>query len=88
MAQVRIPRQRTSETVSVLVGGYAGRVTVSHEEGRPREVFLAAGSHGTTVAGLAEAVGAAISMGLARGARLEDYQAALTLLGLAEDMLN
>lgn len=88
MAQVRLPRQRSSETVSVSVGGYEGRVTVAHEGGRVREVFLTAGSHGSTIAGLAEAVGTAISLGLVRGARLEDYRAALELLGLKDDMLN
>ncbi|GAA2057249.1 hypothetical protein GCM10009839_78240 [Catenulispora yoronensis] len=88
MTQVRLPRQRSSETVSVVVGGYGGRVTVAREDGRAREVFLTAGGHGSTVAGLLEAVGTAISLGLARGARLEDYHAALELLGLKDDMLN
>ncbi|NUR60713.1 MAG: hypothetical protein HOV87_18935 [Catenulispora sp.] len=88
MAQVRLPRQRSSETVSVSVGGYGGRVTMARADGRVREVFLTAGGHGSTVAGLAEAVGTAISLGLARGARLEDYRAALELLGLRDDMIN
>ncbi|NUP52138.1 MAG: hypothetical protein HOW97_33170 [Catenulispora sp.] len=89
MTQARLPRQRSSETVSVSIGGYGGRVTLARaDDGRVREVLLTAGGHGSTVGGLAEAVGSAISMGLVRGARLEDYRAALELLGLKDDMLN
>lgn len=88
MTQARLPRQRSSETVSVSIGGYGGRVTVARADGRVREVLLTAGGHGSTIGGLTEAVGSAISMGLVRGARLEDYRAALELLGLKDDMLN
>ncbi|MBS2535854.1 hypothetical protein KGQ20_24120 [Catenulispora sp. NF23] len=87
MAQVRLPRQRSSETVSVLVGGYAGRVTVVRPDDRPPQVHLMAGGHGSTVAGLADAVGTAISLGLANGAGFDDYRVALELLGLSADQL-
>jgi hypothetical protein len=87
MVQVRLPRQRSSETVSVLVGGYDGRVTVTRQDGRPSEVILMAGGHGSTVAGLADAIGTAISLGLANGAGFDDYRVALESLGLTADQL-
>ena len=87
MAQVSLPRQRSSETVSVLVAGYAGRVTVVRPDDRPPQVHLMAGGHGTTVAGFADAIGSAISLGLANGAGFDDYRLALGLLGLSADQL-
>ncbi len=87
MAQARLPRQRSSETVSVLVGGYAGRVTVVRPDDRPPQVHLMAGGHGSTVAGLADAIGTAISLGLATGAGFDDYRMALELLGLNAEQL-
>jgi hypothetical protein len=88
MAQVRLPRQRSSETVSVLVAGYAGRVTVVRPDDRPPQVHLMAGGHGSTVAGVADAIGAAISLGLASGAGFDDYRTALELLGLSAEQLD
>lgn len=87
MAQVRVPRQRSSETVSVRVAGYDGRVTVVRPDGRPAEVVVMAGGHGSTVAGFADAIGTAISLGLANGAGFDDYRVALGLLGLSADQL-
>jgi len=87
MAQVRLPRQRSSETVSVLVSGYAGRVTVVRPDDRPPQVHLMAGGHGSTVAGIADAIGTAISLGLATGAGFDDYRTALELLGLSAEQL-
>ena len=87
MAQVRLPRQRSSETVSVQVGGYPGRVTVVRPDDRPPQVLLMAGGHGSTVAGLADAIGTAVSLGLASGAGFDDYRVALELLGLSADQL-
>lgn len=85
MTQVGLPRQRSSETVGVLVAGYAGRVTVVRPDDRPPQVHLMAGGHGSTVAGLADAIGTAISLGLARGAGFDDYRTALELLGLSAE---
>ena len=85
MAQARLPRQRSSETVSVLVGGYPGRVTVVPPDDRPAQVVLMAGGHGSTVAGFADAIGTAISLGLAHGAGFDDFRVALELLGLSAD---
>lgn len=87
MTQVSLPRQRSSETVSVLVGGHAGRVTVVRPDDRPPQVLLTAGGHGSTVAGFADAIGTAISLGLANGAGFDDYRTALALLGLSADQL-
>jgi hypothetical protein len=87
MAQVRLPRQRSSETVSVLVAGHAGRVTVVRPDDRPPQVHLMAGGHGSAVAGFADAIGTAISLGLANGAGFDDYRVALGLLGLSADQL-
>ena len=88
MSQVRLPHQRSSETVSVVVGGYAGRVTVVRPDDRPPQVLLMAGGHGSTVAGFADAIGTAMSLGLANGAGFDDYRVALELLGLNAEQLD
>ena len=88
MTQVRLPNQRSSETISILVGGYDGRAIVSRVDGLAREVHLMAGGHGSTVAGIADAIGAAISLGLAHGAGFDDYRVAFELLGLAAEELD
>lgn len=88
MPEVRLPRQRSSETVSVVVGGYAGRATVVRPDDRPPQVHLMAGAHGSTVAGLADALGTAISLGLANGAGFDDFRVALELVGLSSDQLD
>ncbi len=61
----RMPDTRTSLTHKFTVDGHEGYITVGlYEDGTPGEIFLSMAKQGSTVAGLTEAFGRAISYAL------------------------
>ncbi|MFV2065716.1 MAG: vitamin B12-dependent ribonucleotide reductase [Pirellulales bacterium] len=70
----RLPDTRQSVTHKFNVAGHEGYITVGlYDEGRPGEVFLTMAKEGSTIGGLMDAFGTAISMSLQYGVPLEDY---------------
>jgi ribonucleoside-diphosphate reductase alpha chain len=70
----RLPRMRNSKTFSFRVADCRGYVTVGeYDDGRPGEIFMRLAKRSTTVAGILDALGIAVSMGLQRGISLRDY---------------
>ncbi|GAA3256830.1 hypothetical protein ACFO1B_48705 [Dactylosporangium siamense] len=72
MAEIAVPVQRERRTfgcsVDVTVGGEPGVLTVGRaSDGAPRRMELRAGVHGSTLAGLADALATAITVGLQHG---------------------
>ena len=64
----RLPRVRSSYTVSFEVGGAPGTLTAgAHPDGQLGEIFLRLGKQGSTLAGLAEAFSIVTSLGLQHG---------------------
>ena len=70
----RLPDTRHSITHKFSVGGHEGYLTVGlYEDGQPGEVFITMAKEGSTVGGLMDSLGTAISMGLQYGVPLEAY---------------
>ena len=70
----RLPDTRNSITHKFSVGGHEGYLTVGlYEDGKPGEVFITMAKEGSTVGGLMDSLGTAISMGLQYGVPLEAY---------------
>jgi ribonucleoside-diphosphate reductase alpha chain len=70
----RLPDTRHSLTHKFSVGGHEGYLTVGlYEDGKPGEVFITMAKEGSTVGGLMDSLGTAISMGLQYGVPLEAY---------------
>ena len=70
----RLPDTRHSVTHKFSVGGHEGYLTVGlYEDGAPGEVFITMAKEGSTVGGLMDSLGTAISMGLQYGVPLEAY---------------
>ncbi len=70
----RLPDTRQSITHKFNVAGHEGYITVGlYDDGRPGEVFLTMAKEGSTVGGLMDAFGTAISMSLQYGVPLEVY---------------
>jgi len=70
----RLPDTRRSITHKFNVAGHEGYITVGlYDDGRPGEVFLTMAKEGSTIGGLMDAFGTAISMSLQYGVPLEDY---------------
>jgi len=70
----RLPDTRHSITHKFSVGGHEGYLTVGlYEDGTPGEVFITMAKEGSTVGGLMDSLGTAISMGLQYGVPLEAY---------------
>jgi ribonucleoside-diphosphate reductase alpha chain len=60
-----------------VIDGHPGHLTTtSHSDGRPIDVMLRFGKHGSTLAGLTDALGQAISVGLQAGVPMEEYVSA------------
>jgi hypothetical protein len=56
------------------VGGHEGRVIVSYyDKGRPAELFILMGKEGSTVSGLMDCFGRAVSLGLQYGVAISTY---------------
>jgi len=82
----RMPRRRTSVTRSFAVGATDGLLTSSlFPDGTVGHLDLRTGPHGSTVAGLADALSGAMTLGLQQGAPLEDY--VQRLMGLPSEPL-
>ena len=70
----RLPDTRHSITHKFSVSGHEGYITVGlFEDGRPGELFITMAKEGSTIGGLMDAFGTAISMSLQYGVPLEDY---------------
>ena len=70
----RLPDTRQSLTHKFSVNGHEGYITVGlFEDGRPGEMFVTMAKEGSTIGGLMDAFGTAVSMSLQYGVPLEDY---------------
>ncbi len=75
----RLPKKRTSETVSFSVGGAEGYLTASsYLDDGLGELFLKMSKQGSTLAGVMDAFSIAISIGLQYGVPLETFVAKFT----------
>jgi ribonucleoside-diphosphate reductase alpha chain len=69
----RLPDTRQSVTHKFNVGGHEGYINVGmYDDGRPGELFITMAKEGSTVGGLMDAFGTAISMSLQYGVPLSD----------------
>jgi ribonucleoside-diphosphate reductase alpha chain len=70
----RLPDTRESVTHKFSVAGHEGYITVGlFPDGRPGEMFITMAKEGSTVGGLMDAFGTAVSMSLQYGVPLADY---------------
>jgi len=70
----RLPDTRQSVTHKFNVAGHEGYITVGlYPDGRPGELFLTMAKEGSTIGGLMDAFGTAVSMSLQYGVPMEDY---------------
>ena len=70
----RLPDTRRSLTHKFQVGTHEGYITVGlFDDGRPGEVFITMAKEGSTIGGLMDCFGTAISMGLQYGVPLEVF---------------
>ncbi|MEQ8838919.1 MAG: vitamin B12-dependent ribonucleotide reductase, partial [Lacipirellulaceae bacterium] len=70
----RLPDTRDSKTHKFSVAGHEGYITVGmFADGRPGELFITMAKEGSTIGGLMDAFGTAVSMSLQYGVPLEDY---------------
>lgn len=70
----RLPDTRRSITHKFKIGNHEGYITVGlFEDGRPGEVFITMAKEGSTIGGLMDCFGTAISMGLQYGVPLEVF---------------
>ncbi len=70
----RLPDTRKSLTHKFDIQGHEGYVTVGfYDDGRPGEVFITMAKEGSTIGGLMDVLGTAISMGLQYGVPLEVF---------------
>jgi ribonucleoside-diphosphate reductase alpha chain len=70
----RLPRRRKSSTFKFRVADCEGFVHVGeYDDGRPGELFIKVAKQGSTLAGIMDAFGLAISIGLQSGVPLKTY---------------
>jgi ribonucleoside-diphosphate reductase alpha chain len=70
----RLPRKRKSSTFKFRVADCEGFVHVGeYDDGRPGELFIKVAKQGSTLAGIMDAFGLAISIGLQSGVPLKTY---------------
>ncbi len=70
----RLPDTRQSITHKFSIAGHEGYITVGlFPDGRPGELFITMAKEGSTIGGLMDAFGTAVSMSLQYGVPLEDY---------------
>jgi len=87
----RLPKRRSSETISFTVGGAEGYLTASsYPDDGLGEIFLKFGKQGSTLAGLMDAFSLAVSVAIQYGVPLETYVEKFTNLrfepaGLTDD---
>src|SRR4029078_5827241 len=70
----RLEDTRQSITHKFSINGHEGYITVGlYPDGRPGEMFITMAKEGSTIGGLMDAFGTAVSMSLQYGVPLEDY---------------
>ena len=70
----RLPDTRRSVTHKFDISGHEGYITVGlYDDGRPGELFITMAKEGSTIGGLMDAFGTAVSMSLQYGVPLEVY---------------
>ena len=70
----RLPDTRQSITHKFNVAGHEGYITVGlYSDGRPGELFITMAKEGSTIGGLMDCFGTAVSMSLQYGVPLEVY---------------
>ena len=70
----RLPDTRNSVTHKFSVAGHEGYITVGlYEDGRPGELFITMAKEGSTIGGLMDCFGTAVSMSMQYGVPLEVY---------------
>ncbi len=70
----RLPNTRKSITHKFSVGGHEGYITVGlYDDGRPGELFITMAKEGSTIGGLMDSFGTAVSMSLQYGVPLNVY---------------
>jgi ribonucleoside-diphosphate reductase alpha chain len=70
----RLPDTRRSITHKFSIAGHEGYITVGlYEDGRPGELFITMAKEGSTVGGLMDCFGTAVSMSLQYGVPLDVY---------------
>jgi len=70
----RLPDTRRSVTHKFNVSGHEGYITVGlYDDGRPGEMFITMAKEGSTIGGLMDCFGTAVSMSLQYGVPLEVY---------------
>ena len=79
----RLPDTRRSVTHKFNVGGHEGYITVGlYDDGRPGELFITMAKEGSTIGGLMDSFGTAVSMSLQYGVPLEVYTKKFSHTGL------
>ncbi len=70
----RLPDTRNSRTHKFNVAGHEGYITVGlYDDGRPGELFITMAKEGSTIGGLMDCFGTAVSMSMQYGVPLEVY---------------
>ena len=70
----RLPDTRKSVTHKFNIAGHEGYITVGlYDDGRPGELFITMAKEGSTIGGLMDCFGTAVSMSLQYGVPLEVY---------------
>jgi len=70
----RLPDTRQSVTHKFSVGGHEGYITIGlYPDGRPGEMFITMAKEGSTIGGLMDCFGTAVSMSLQYGVPLDVY---------------
>jgi ribonucleoside-diphosphate reductase alpha chain len=70
----RLPDTRNSKTHKFNIAGHEGYLTVGlYDDGRPGELFITMAKEGSTIGGLMDCFGTAVSMSLQYGVPLEVY---------------
>jgi len=78
----RRPGTRSGYTREFTIGDLTATLTANaHPDGTLREVFVSAGKHGSTLAGLLDTVSTAVSIGLRHGVPLQHYTDHLAGIG-------
>ncbi|MBM0274793.1 TSCPD domain-containing protein [Micromonospora tarensis] len=75
--QRRAPRRYTGTTTDFVLDGTTGRLTTATSSGQLTHVDLRVGKHGSTLAGLTEALSTAITTALQAGAPPSEFVAPL-----------
>jgi ribonucleoside-diphosphate reductase alpha chain len=80
----QMPKVRNSKTFSFTVGDCHGYLTVGqYDDGRPGELFVNTAKMGSTLSGLMESFGRAVSFGLQHGVPLKTYVKGMTSVSFA-----